>query len=349
MPSENAQDQSGTEKRKKWDAIRQEFREAQGSSGLQQPEVPHRLYHYTTINGLVGITSKHSLWASDVRFMNDASELFYATELISDVIAEAFSNVTSEVLKSVLPNRRGVGNWFEYGTSPFVTCFCEEGDLLSQWRGYRAGETGYSLGFDFSYLSHDLPPSIFLAKVVYDEGEQRRTAREVVETWLVTAASLLSKQGNRPEGLFPYPAIFGLQDALTAHHLCFKHPAFAEEREWRLIKLVNPRGESRLLDYQRMEKRFGIQMPEHVTTVAQAEAEGTPPNFRPSPIGLVPYVELRLKDRAGVFVGRLPLWEVVQGPTPTSELSRGSLETYLESCGYGPHAHVTASRIPLRD
>lgn len=42
------------------------------------------LYHYTTISGLKGIVESQSLWASDVRYMNDSAELQYIISLLKD-------------------------------------------------------------------------------------------------------------------------------------------------------------------------------------------------------------------------------------------------------------------------
>jgi hypothetical protein len=364
VPPEDPNEQSIVDKRQQIDDLRQEFRAAQharASAVPAQREAPRRLYHYTTLSGLLGITSSHSLWASDARYMNDASELAYAVHLISEVVTETLSKMDNEVLRAALPGRPGFANAFEYGTRPFVACFCEEEDLLSQWRGYRARETGYSLGMDLRALatSGDLPPNTYLRKVVYDSAEQRNEVRDVVEVWLRTAESLLDPERSlRAEDVFPYPAIWALQEALAEHHLCFKHPAFAEEREWRLIKLVDVREELRLLDQRRTDemlrvtcermRELGVETPDMRTAWGEANAEGVDIKFRTAPIGLVPYVELPLRERAGVFTGRLPLWHVVQGPTPNPELSLESVGMYLESRGYGFHTEVKPSRIPLR-
>jgi len=359
VPAENERDQSVADQRRQIDALRHEFRTAQEDHVLHGAEVPRQLHHYTTLDGLLGITSSHSLWASDVRYMNDASELAYAAELISDVATEVISAFKSEVLQPVLPEWSRFASAFEFGRRPFVACFCEEDDLLSQWRGYRAGETGYSLGIALRFT--ELPPNTYLRKVIYDEQEQRGAVRDVVETWLRTAESMLaSHRGITRDDVFPYPAMWALQEALADHHLCFKHPGFEEEREWRLIKLVDVREELRLLDFKRSEqmleatrermRKHGIEMPEVQTAWGVANAEGIEIKFRPSGLGLVPYVELPLKARAGVFTERLPLEQVMQGPTPTPELSLESLGMYLQSRGYPwTHTQVKPSRIPLRE
>jgi hypothetical protein len=359
VPSDVPPEQAITDKRAQMDAIRAEFRAAQHA--LRPGEPPRRLHHYTTLNGLLGVTSTNSLWASDVRYMNDASELSYAADFVSDVVSETLASVDTDLLRPLLPTRRGFGNAFEYGARPFVACFCEEEDLLSQWRGYRAGEAGYSLGFDLSLQARvaQLPPNTYLRKVIYDRDEQRRSVVNVVNVWVRTAESLLAAtRGLRPEDLFPYPAIWALQESLAQHHLCFKHPGFAEEREWRLIKLVDVREELRLLDSRRTEemlqatrermRELGVEMPDMSTAWGEANAEGIEIHFRESPLGLVPYVELPVLDPAGVFTGRLPLCQVIQGPTPNPDLSLESLRMYLESCGYGFHTEVRPSRIPLR-
>lgn len=74
--------------------------------------------------------------------MNDSSELSYAAELISEVVGESIAAVEDESLKQLLPQRPDVANAFEYGSRPFIACFCEAGDLLSQWRGTAKATAG---------------------------------------------------------------------------------------------------------------------------------------------------------------------------------------------------------------
>jgi hypothetical protein len=294
--------------------------------------------------------------------MNDSSELSYAISLIEDTLDEVFSGVTDEALTNLVSNRSGLVNPFEYpGPRPFIACFCEVGDLLSQWRGYGADKAPVSLGLDLATLARvgRLPKGTVLRKVIYEPEEQRRLVRAVVDTWLGTSETLLNKKdSSEPSELLPYPAIWALQEALAEHHLCFKHPAFSEEQEWRLIKLIDFREEFRLQDYRRAEEmlkasrqrmqELGIDAPEHPRAWVDMNAEGIEIKFRRSALGLVPYVELLLRDRAGIFYERLPLWEVVQGPTPLPDLSVESLGMFLESQGYASYTKIKVSGVPLR-
>jgi hypothetical protein len=47
---------------------------------------PPRLYHYTTPAGLLGIIENNKLWATHINYLNDATELGYARELIETAL-----------------------------------------------------------------------------------------------------------------------------------------------------------------------------------------------------------------------------------------------------------------------
>ena len=254
----------------------------------------------------MGIVQSTSIWASDARFLNDSSELSYATTLIDEVVAEVYSNIGEDTFGGHLRFRRGVANAFEHFHSPrpFVACFCEEQDLLSQWRGYGAGTAPVSLGFELRNISEydTLPLQTLLRKVTYDEEQQRETVLRAVGAWLASVQGILD-DGVQVEKLFPGPAIWALQEALAEHYLCFKHPSFQEEREWRLIKLVHVRDEFRLLDDQRRNKLLEVARSRMVdmgwerqdfpqTNHSPTNAEGTEIRFRP-----VSYTHLTLPTK----------------------------------------------------
>jgi hypothetical protein len=111
---------------------------------FDQKELPETLCHYSTAKGVAGILTAQALWASDILCLNDRSEWRYAIDLVLDAAGRRTDPLSKEVVhvfekyhKTIL----GLGTeWFVY-----VTCFCEEGDLLSQWRGYASD--GFSIGF----------------------------------------------------------------------------------------------------------------------------------------------------------------------------------------------------------
>jgi hypothetical protein len=306
--------------------------------------------------GLRGIVDTRSFWASHAEYLSDASELTYATALIQEVVADEAGRLASKSVRS-LAERPEVVDPLLIGLRPFVVCFCENGDLLSQWRGYGASGPAYALGLDLRIVSALRIANCVLRKVIYSRADQEALVRASVQNWAAAIEAQVSA-GTPEDTIYPYPALWILQSMLVEQYLCFKHPAFAEEHEWRLIKLVNVREELRHSDDLRREEEMeerqrrwkaeGIDLPLMPRFATSREAEGLTIGFRDSAFGFVPYVNLDITDTAGVFTGRVPLWEVIHGPTAHPELALASLKLYLEGNGYGFHTAVALSRIPLR-
>ncbi|WP_230673723.1 DUF2971 domain-containing protein [Rathayibacter sp. Leaf248] len=321
--------------------------------------VPNHLYHYTTLAGLQGIVETGGLWASDVRYMNDSSELVYAHELIQEVVHSKFSAVENNDLAQILEKYEDFATDFSYESKPYITCFCETDDLLSQWRGYSSQDVGVSLGFNFQMtaLLGDLPPNTVLRKVVYDEGQQRAELESIVSTWLQTTMALLD-EGAELAALFSNPAVIALQSALRTSRLSFKHPTFREENEWRLIKSIDTVAEVSRLEAQRTNAsiaeigvvlgQYGIEFPGLPSVTPPFRTEGVEISFRRSALGLIPYVNMVIPDRAGVFHGRLPITSVRVGPSAHPQLAMESIALYLKSRGYGHHTDLLMSGVPLR-
>lgn len=335
--------------REEREALFKTMMEAAADAQAPPANPPDRLYHYTTLDALQSIIDQCAFRASDARYLNDASELSYASNLIEEVLDECLNQKPG--VKEVLPDLRD----FSIGEerSPYVACFCEEKDLLSQWRGYGRDQAGHALGLDLVGLGthmRDLPSGTHLRKVVYEPEVQRARIRETVEPLLEVLAGLVETHDLTADRSLASTGAMSIRYALADDRLTFKDPGFSEEREWRLIKLVDSQGEGR--------RRF---MEEAAEAMRDAEVQGgRMPNpeefgegieikYRSAPIGLIPYVELSLRLEAGALRGRLPLREVVQGPTLEPELSLDSLRAYLASNGYPEiFTDSVASRIPLR-
>lgn len=94
------------------------------------------LYHYTSIDALLGIVSTKSLWATSVHYLNDASESELGISLIRTA-AESAAAGTSGVDKEFLAYFLGwLNHSFVTYSSVYVLCFSEAQNQLSQWRGY---------------------------------------------------------------------------------------------------------------------------------------------------------------------------------------------------------------------
>src|ERR1700730_9126099 len=99
------------------------------------------LYHYTTQTGLLGILESKSIWASEIRFLNDATEFRTALEAVG---AELSKQLTE--LDSGEGDARGEVIFRELTAleeaDVFVLSLTEKGDDLSQWRAHGGGERG---------------------------------------------------------------------------------------------------------------------------------------------------------------------------------------------------------------
>src|SRR4030095_10743470 len=110
---------------------------------------PEILYHYTTAHGLLGILQSGELWASNSRWMNDPSEILYASQPLRRVALDEISVCKRQFEHDFKGLEQCITNWlddYENNARVYVSCFCKDGDLLSQWRGYGAYGGGYAVG-----------------------------------------------------------------------------------------------------------------------------------------------------------------------------------------------------------
>lgn len=182
------------------------------------------VYHYTTPEGLKGIIENRCIWATNVNYLNDASEYKHGVDVIKrgtrefDLQLEALipksveltafkrdilKTVTAGMTEHLLEER-------DHSLSTFVASFFEApdesdagakdgGDVLEQWRGYNHGSSGVSIGFDKSLLDRRVsgsemehPGSITVSSsCTYDLKEKTFEVRRIVESLAPTFPSLI--------------------------------------------------------------------------------------------------------------------------------------------------------------
>lgn len=207
------------------------------------------LYHYTTMSGLQGIIRERALWCSHTSTLNDPVELNYGKELITNILQDRMKKDNREELRgffhSLMVQVQAFG---EKTFHVFVSCFCESESLLSQWRSYSDKGGGYNLGLRLSCkscITSDLKEigeakTPFMRKVIYG----RKRQEEIVSAYLDLVVDAARKVfGSGEYSQYPdYPdyhsSVMGMQasNVLLDMLPSFKHPAFASENEWRLIR-----------------------------------------------------------------------------------------------------------------
>src|SRR5260370_26658051 len=150
-------------------------------------DVPQQLYHYTEQKRLMGILDSKRLWATDITYLNDSMELRYGFEIISSVIGSKIAEGYDE-LKSFLEDVKLYVNLNSASTTAYVTCFCEDGNLLSQWRAYANHGAGYSIGIEAKALvgiEYEGPGRLItetlLRKVLYDRATQEQLVKNTID------------------------------------------------------------------------------------------------------------------------------------------------------------------------
>jgi hypothetical protein len=135
-------------------------------------DVPDILYHYTDAAGFHGICRSGSLWASDAAFLNDSSELEYTSSVLEHVVSELKAEYSDDPAPQAVLHAMTdlITDDLRPDFDVCVSCFCPDGDLLSQWRGYPANGGGYAIGFRTSAL---LKTPGMMRRVLYEKKAQR--------------------------------------------------------------------------------------------------------------------------------------------------------------------------------
>jgi hypothetical protein len=107
-------------------------------SKVHQP-VPPRLSHYTDASGLSGIVRSGSLWATHIYYLNDSQEFRYGSQVIHEYFTGELASRPDHERDSLRLlhdcYRSQVALW-ESIADPYIVCFCQTANLLSQWRAY---------------------------------------------------------------------------------------------------------------------------------------------------------------------------------------------------------------------
>ena len=214
------------------------------------------LYHYCSAASFHAIVQSHSLWLSSLSLSNDTMEGKLVVRAIAR-LAEKDGLDKNHVLR--LQETIEV---FERIIDGLGFCLSEDGDLLSQWRGYAADATGVAIGFSSEYLNWlsdaskgRTEPGFTLQRVEYDPSDHELrvepTYRQVKQfindgAFKTPGMSGLFSLGSTDQELKQKDAT--IQEAHSKLSLTLlslfpqlfrlKAAAFREEREWRLLSYL---------------------------------------------------------------------------------------------------------------
>jgi hypothetical protein len=326
-------------------------------------EYPDTLWHYTDAPGFFGLLQNNELWFSDAAFLNDSSEMSYAVDLTEKIVKSRLESLEAgptvreylEAFTRSIINKREHLKEYGFVTPAFVSCFCEEPDSLHLWRAYTKGGHGYSIGLFPDHMINKLEPIRIgsrsvsnqslserwehflpvLCRVIYDEKKQTLIVNNLLDL-------LIQAINEAPED-FPLGDVNNLHRVITMSRMftlfylcliCFKHPTFKDEREWRLIYAPNLWKPELNIDANR------------VTELC----------YRISGDYCVPYLKIDISNEMEVDhnnqktkVKTLEFERIIAGPGMDPRLARASFNAYaLRNCYLGSNVGVEQSSVPLR-
>lgn len=225
-----------------------------------------KLYHYTDQNGFIGIFDSRTLWATKIQYLNDHNEYYLAAKIASKILKERIEKETDFDIRFTYEeflNRIQL-------MSHINVCVCslsEQGDLLSQWRGYSNKMGGYSIGFDFDSIESIAKRNGFeLVKCIYDEEQQVNKVESVINE-----AIGIVDQGSR-YGI-NRKSIDYFEETLLKLAPVLKDSHFSEEAEWRLVGIANTMslsfraGNSMLLPFKKISLGSKLELKEMVQEI----------------------------------------------------------------------------------
>jgi Protein of unknown function (DUF2971) len=266
--------------------------------------VPPLLYHYTNARGLIGIVDAKELWATDARFLNDATELDHVREVVAAAASSVAEHVHTPHARMLCDRLRLIESTDVFLGSAYIASFSANPDLLSQWRAYGDDGLGYAVGvssrFQLEVASRDAetkyPPAV-LRKVAYEpKAPGGRLWDSIVEC--VALVDSLEDVGATERTDLVYASILTL---LRDVYPSVKNHGFSEEDEWRVVFWNHAMG-----------------------------GYLEPLRFRPNGQGIAPYVALRWK----LEQHQPPVEEIVMGPRIPQVDGESALFMMLLAHGY---------------
>lgn len=293
-----------------WFSVMQVFWNEARRHNLVPEKNPDKVYHYTSIEGLIGIVKSRSVWLTEFGYLNDRQELTYGFSLLAGAIEKIRMQNASPKVEELL------NDWSEkIKNSPshvYIASFSSCADSLSQWRAYGP----IAIGIPVNNLILHVDDGRF-QRVEYDYETQEKLL--LIYLNHLVNAYLIDAEENRIENV---PDIYCKKNRFLEIVTFLKNPAFESEHEYRLAYINDPE------------------------VLAAFNFPAPPKSFRVSDGKIVPYIPSTDISFSGGRDFPLEIFEIVIGPENDELLEQGIRELLSE---YGlDDVVVRRSLVPLR-
>jgi hypothetical protein len=285
--------------------------------------------HYTSGDGAEGILKSRSVWLRSTTCMNDYSEVRHGYECLR----RAWQGDSGRALRDALDKcHPGIASdaalEFDKRTAvilngSFVSCFSEHDPKedkhgrLSMWRAY-CNPTGVALVLNSApFFGKSDALKAYSSPVAYLSDSE---FNEVIHKIAANVDGERAFLGSIDRGVMLHALLNMLKFAI----LCTKHPAFAEEREWRILYTLGL-----------LSSGYLVRNVRTVRGVTQ------------------PIYDLPLKDipQEGLVDIEIPqlVHKIIIGPTQFGPATFNALWFLLQDAGVAdPSGRIVVSGVPLR-
>lgn len=271
-----------------------------------------KLFHYTDVYAVKSILENRKLWLTDVRFLNDSTEMKEGFDFLMKYLAHQITrHPGSEMLRAAMSYiEKVVDQRKDYGLDRrpvFVSSFSLAGDLLSQWRAYG----NYAIEFDSDAMAEKV------SQCIYGHEEKILEAPiPAINQVMEIGRSILSNDGYiDQDGQESLAEFIGLAATL-------KNESFSEEKECRII--------------------MGHDVDPEVE-------DGYEVKYRPRGDILIPYLELEfdLECIRSIVIGPMRDQELAYA-SMRAFVSKVANDEFKTNSAYFGDIKVTKSMIPFR-
>lgn len=204
-----------------------------------------RLAHYTSADAGLSIIRSKSMYMRNATCMNDIAEVHHGVEAIKRELGNEYARerfwAVLDAAHPGLPQELDeiFSGWLDDATTEtYITCLSEHLDdedafgRLSMWRGYNGGPSVALIVRSDAVTSESDALNAYSYPVIYKtEAEISAMFREKVDFFHTNRDAISSIDRNDLKNHIAW-----MFDAFT---YCLKHPAFREEREWRVVYRPN--------------------------------------------------------------------------------------------------------------
>lgn len=198
--------------------------------------------HYCSLESAYHIMNSGKMYASDLTYMNDASELTFGIDVLMTALKvivnkKRIKSGFRKWLQQIINNDSQLRNGLEQAPV-YISCFCREEDTLNQWRSYGDNGNGVCIVFNFDKtlrkLGRDLSDGFFMKNVKYLSRTYNKNTWEAVIKEIEKEFEIIYNNSKNAdiEQIFQY-----LTPSLRRNIRYYKNEKFHEEKEFRQVCL----------------------------------------------------------------------------------------------------------------